>query len=205
MNPLTCLMRISVFAALLLVSGWASAQWYFGVSAGFTNNEYLPTFNPAAGESIDDQDNAFKGFVGFNITPNLAVEFDYADLNSLVKATSPGQSTEVEAKAFGLSFLGKLQVHPTLQMFGRFGVARWDSDLIVNSVSGSDDGIAPVIGLGLIYRHPSFPRQLDLRLEWTQYQNVGQDVATAATKLTGQNVDVLWFGIAYHLQLAPGP
>ena len=196
--------RSMILVALLLIPGLAgSADLYFGASFGRTNNEFLPTFNPAASESIDDQDNAYKITFGWGLTPNLAVEADYGDLNSLVKATSPGQSTEITAKAIGLSFVGKASVHPTLQMFGRFGIQRWDSDLTVNGVSASGSGTDTLIGLGIIYKPQNFP--LDFRLEWTQYQNVGQGVTTPSTRLTGQNVDVIWFGIAYHLNLTPGP
>lgn len=202
MNPFTRWAQISLLAALFLPS-WASADWYVGVSAGRTNNEYLPTFNPAAGESIDDQDNAFKIFGGIDITPNLAFEVDYANLNSLVVASSPTQNTEIKAKSVGLTFVGKAQVHPNAHMFGRFGIGRWNSDLTVNGAAASGTGSDPLIGLGIVYRLQNAP--LDLRLEWTQYQNVGQGVATTSTRLTGQNVDVLWIGIAYRIKLAPGP
>lgn len=194
--------RIALLAGLFL-PGLASADWYVGISAGVTNNEYVPTFNPAAGESIDDQDSAYKAYVGIDITPNLAFEVDYANLNSLVVASSPTQSTEIKAKSVGLSLVGKAQVHPNAYMFARFGVARWDSDLTVNGASASDSGTDPIIGLGIAYRFQELP--LDLRLEWTQYQNVGQGVATSSSGLTGQNVDVLWIGVAYRIRLAPGP
>jgi len=202
MNQFIRWAQISLLAALFFPS-WASADWYVGIGAGRTNNEYLPTFNPAAGESIDDQDNAFKTFVGLDITPNLAFEVDYANLNSLVVASSPTQNTEIKAKSVGLTFVGKAQVHPNAHMFARFGVGRWNSDLTVNGASASGSGTEPVIGLGIAYRLQNAP--LDLRLEWTQYQNVGQGVATTNTRLTGQNVDVLWIGIAYRINLAPGP
>jgi hypothetical protein len=202
MSHFTRCARVSLFAALL-VPGLACADWYVGVSAGRTNNEYLPTFSPAGGESIDDQDSAFKTTIGVDLSPSLAFELDYANLNSLVVATSPGMSTEIKAKAVGLSFVAKAQVAPNTQMFGRFGAGRWDSDLTVNGASASDSGADPLIGLGVAYRLQSAP--LDLRLEWTQYQNVGQDVATSGTRLTGQNVDVIWFGLTYRIKLAPGP
>ena len=202
MNQFTRWARISLFAALF-IPGWASADWYFGVGAGRTNNEYLPTFNPSAGESIDDQDSAVKTFVGLDITPNLAAEVEYANLNSLVLATSPGQSTEIKAKSLGLSLVGKAQVHPNAHMFARFGVGRWSSDLTVNGATASGSGTSPMIGLGIAYKFQNVP--LDLLLEWSQYQNVGQGVATAGTRLTGQNVDVLWIGFAYRIKLAPGP
>lgn len=194
--------RVSLVVALL-VPGWACADWYLGAAGGRTNNEYLPTFNPAAGESIDDQDSAVKMIFGVDLTSNLAFELEYADLNSLVVASSPGQSTEVKATAVGLSFVVKTQVHPNAHVFGRFGVARWDSDLAVNGATASGSGADPMVGLGISYRFQNVP--LNLQLEWTQYQNVGQDVATTSTRLTGQNVDVLWIGFVYRLDLAPGP
>jgi hypothetical protein len=44
-----------------------------------------------------------------------------------------------------------------------------------------------------------------LRLEWTQYQNVGEGASAGNTRLTGQNVDVIWLRLTYHIRLAPGP
>lgn len=202
MNDFTRWARTSLLVAAFIPS-WAYAGCYFGVAGGRTNNEYLPTFNPAAGESIDDQDSAFKVLLlGIDITPNLAAEIDYANLNSLVVANAPGQSLEVEAKSIGLSFVGKAQVHPNAHMFGRFGVGRWDSDLTVNGAAASKSGTDTLIGLGISYRFQNLP--FDLRLEWAQYQNVGQGASTANTRLTGQNVDVFWLGFTYRFELAPG-
>jgi opacity protein-like surface antigen len=203
MDQINCSMRAWIFATFLLIPSVACAQWYVGAGFGGTNTEWLPTFDPSAGESIDDQDTASKIFVGLGITPNLAIEADLTKLNSIVKVTSPGQSTEVKADALGLSLIGKLSVHPNAHMFGRLGVGRWDADLIVNAASASGTGTGTLIGAGIAYRIPN--TQFDLRLEWTQYQNVGQGVSTANTRLTGQNVDVLWFSLAYHIQRAPGP
>ncbi|MGB5082563.1 MAG: porin family protein [Burkholderiales bacterium] len=199
--------RIPILAVFLLLPSWASADWWVGVSVGRTNNEYLPSSNPSAGESIVDQDTASRPlFGGISITPNLATEVEYANLNTLVKATSPGQSTEIKAKSLGISLVGKMPVHPRAHIFWRLGAGRWDSNLNVNGTSASGTGVAPIVGLGFGYRfYDTAPVHLDLRLEWTQYQNVGQNVATANTKLTGQNVDVLWLSIVYHIRLAPGP
>ena len=197
--------RTLILAAGLLFPTYAAADLYFGIGIGRTNNEFLPTFDPSAGESIVDQDNAVKAFVGFDLTPNLAFELDYADLNDLVKASSPGLSLVMQGKSIGFSLLGKWQVHPSLQMFGRLGATRWDTDLTVNADSAAGTGTAPMIGLGVMYRLPTGNVPLNLRLEWTQYQNVGQGVSTPTTRLTGQNVDAVWLSICYHLRLAPGP
>jgi hypothetical protein len=203
MNRLTQYVPITVFAVFLLLPSLALADWWVGLGVGRTNNEYLPS----ASESIVDQDTAYKPlFGGISITPNLAAEVEFAKLNTIVKATSPGQSTEIEAKSLGISLVGKMPVHPKAHIFWRLGAGRWDSNLSVNGASASGTGVAPIVGLGFGYRfYDTVPVILDLRLEWTQYQNVGQGVATTNTKLTGQNVDVLWFSIVYHIRLAPGP
>jgi len=194
--------RFVVFAALAF-PGLAAAQWYFGLGVGQTNTEYLPTFN-AATSNIDDSDSAFKVFVGHSFGPHFAAEFEYTDLNTLVQATAPGQTTQIDGKTFALSVVGGYPVYTGLNMFGRIGMGRWSSDLLVTGASGSGTGIDPLVGLGLDY---SFPGQVPLKLgiEWTQYQNVGEGVSAGNTRLTGQNVDVIWIRLTYHLRLAPGP
>jgi hypothetical protein len=192
---------IGVGVALLAAPGAAFAQWYFGVAVGQTNNEYLPTFDPSAGDSITDTDTAAKVFVGHDLGPNFAVELGYADLNTLVDATVAGQITRIESTSLALSLIGRAQVLPQMKMFGRLGVGRWDTTLTYNSVEDSDTGFAPVVGLGFEYR---FLERFRARLEWEQYQNLGQNVAVTDRQLTGQNVDVLWFGLIYHFSLAHG-
>lgn len=201
MNRHMASLRIFVLCLALAIPAAAAAQWYVGVGIGRTNNEFLPTFAPSAGESIDDSDTAYKIFVGRNLGPNFAVELEYADLNTLVKATAPGFNAQVDATTLAASFIGKFQVHPAWTMFGRLGIGRWDTDLTVNTASASGNGVDTVVGLGLDY---AFRDNFLFRVEWTQYQNVGQNVSTADTKLTGQNVDVLWLRLMYRFRLAPG-
>ncbi|HXF46065.1 MAG TPA: porin family protein [Burkholderiaceae bacterium] len=205
-------MRIGSFARTLralacaacLVPAAAVAQWYVGVGFGPTNNEFLPSFNPA-NSNIDDSDTAYKILVGHSFGPNFSAELEFADLNTLVRATAPGQSTQIDASTFALSLVGRFPVYTDLAMFGRIGLGRWDSDLLVTGASGSGSGFDPLIGLGLEYSLRFAPANLKLALEWTQYQNVGEGVAAGNTKLTGQNVDVIWLRLTYHFRLAPGP
>lgn len=198
------LCRSLVLVPLLLVPAWAGA-WYVGVGFGPTNNEYQPTFNPV-NSSIDDSDTAYKLIFGQQLGANFAVELEYADLGDLVRHTGPGINLTMQGASLAASVLGRFPVYSGWAMFGRLGYGYWNTDLDVIGASGSNNGFAPVIGLGIEYSgFVTGASRFGLAVEWQQYQNVGEGTSAGTTRLTGQNVDVLWLRLTYHFNLAPGP
>ena len=200
MTRFAAFFRTLLAVPLLLVPAWAGA-WYLGAGVGQTNTEYLPTFNPA-NASIDDNDTALKLFLGQPLGTNFAVEIEYADLGTLVRHTAPGFNLNVDTTMLSASVLGRLPVYTNTVMFGRLGYGLWNTDLDFNNVSGSKTGGGVVIGLGLDY---ALQDRLRIGFEWQQYQNLGQDTSAGGARLTGQNVDVFWLRLTYHIRLAPGP
>lgn len=204
MTHLASLSRSLVAVALLLLPAWAGA-WYVGAAFGPTNTEYQPTFNPV-NASIDDSDTALKLIVGQRLGPNFAVELEYADLGDLVRHTAPGINLTMQGASLAASVLGRFPVLTHWTMYGRLGYGYWNADLDVIGASGSKNGFAPVIGLGVEYTgFVTGPARFGFAVEWQQYQNVGENTSAGTTRLTGQNVDVLWLRINYYLRLAPGP
>jgi len=180
----------------------ALADWYFGVTGGKTNNEWVPTYNPSAGESIDDTSNYLKPFVGQTLSTHFAWELGYADLNRIVSVIAPGQSTEVEARSLAFTLVGRVPVHSKVDFFGRWGLGYWDTKLTVDGAGGKKKGMGQVVGLGFDFK---ITNRWSLGFEWEQYQNVGEGTSVPTSKLTGQNVDVLGIRLIYRLDLAPGP
>lgn len=204
MNRFAAILRSLVAVPLLLVPAWAGA-WYVGAAFGPTNTEYQPTFNPV-NASIDDSDTAYKLFVGQSLSPNFAVELEYADLGDIVRHTAPGINLRMQGSTLAASVLGSFPVSTNWKMYGRLGYGYWNTDLDVINASGSDNGFAPVVGLGIEYSGlVTGAARLRLAVEWQQYQNIGEDTSAGTTRLTGQNVDVLWLRLSYHFNLAPGP
>ena len=149
-------------------------------------------------------------FGGLTFGSNLALELGYADLGEY-SATQPGTlDVKIEPTAYYLSAIGKVSVHPRVKLFGRLGVAYWSTDLsltdFVDSSSGDDSGYDPLVGLGFEW---SVLDRMDLRVEWEQFQNVGQDtkasIPAGTLELNGNDIDIFGVGLTYHFDLAPGP
>jgi len=187
---------------ILLVPGIALAQgWYVGVGAGQTNIDFVPSADTGAGESIDDSDTAFKVFGGYGFSRHFAVEFGYADLGAFT-ARDPSGAVDIESSAIFAELVGSTKVHDRVDVFGKVGVAYWDTELdsIDSGVSssGDDNGLDPVVGLGFDFR---VGERLGVRLEWEQYQNVGEGVGAGtgldADELLGNAVDVFSVGLTF--------
>lgn len=95
--------------------------------------------------SFDENEFAWKGFVGFNfdlLLLDLAVEGGYVDFGS------PSNSlAEVDVDGWDLFGLVGLDLGP-LGLFAKAGVINWDSDISAFGIDTSDDGTDPAYGVG---------------------------------------------------------
>jgi len=192
-NPqlrLACLLGL-----MLAVPGMAQAQgWYAGVGVGQTNVDTAAAIAPSAAGSADDSDTAFKVFGGYGFSRNFAVEFGYADLGEFT-LSGPGLNMKLESSAIFAELVGRAKVHERVDVFGKLGVAYWDVELQFNAVSGDDNGLDPVVGLGFDFRATD---ALGIRVEWEQYQNLGEGVdAGGVLELLGASEDVFGIGLTY--------
>ena len=65
---------------------------------------------------------------------------------------------------------------------------------------------SPVIGLGILYSGSvTGAIRLGLFAEWRQYRSAGEGTSAGTTRVTGQNVEVLWLRLTCDFSLAPGP
>ncbi|MEJ2453490.1 MAG: outer membrane beta-barrel protein [Candidatus Thiodiazotropha sp.] len=195
-------------AAGLFIPTIALSQWYIGAEVGQTDTELDvgPDF-PADFVSTDD-DTAYKVFAGYNVSSNFAAEFGYGDLGEY-NINDLGSQVDLEFTAWYATLIGRVQIADRWKMFGRLGYAYWDTDLSYTepgfSSSGSDTGFDPVLGLGFLY---SPTDMLDIRFEWEQFQNVGDEVATSLgtglgnIELNGHDVNVVGIGVTYRFNLS---
>lgn len=198
MNTVRKYIVLASFAAGLLAPMSASAQWYVGVAAGQTNNEWQPT----GLKGDKDTSTVGKVFVGHQLNPQFAVEAGYARLGKIVDF--PSTTAQVEAKALAISLVGTVAASPQVDMFARFGAGVWNADWSLSGASGTKTGTAPVVGLGVNFRLPVAQRRLTLGFEWEQYQNVGEGAMAGPARLMGQNVDTLMIRLVYRFDLLPG-
>jgi OmpA-OmpF porin, OOP family len=195
-------------AAGMIIPSIALSQWYIGAEVGQTDTELDvgPDF-PADFVSTDD-DTAFKVFAGYNVSSNFAAEFGYGDLGEY-NINDLGSQVDLEFTAWYATLIGRVQIADRWKMFGRLGYAYWDTDLSYTepgfSSSDSDTGFDPVLGLGFLY---SPTDMLDIRFEWEQFQNVGDEVATSLgtglgnIELNGHDVNVVGIGVTYRFKLS---
>lgn len=184
----------------------AFPYWYIGLALGFTNTEIdsLDTLG-TGGLDTDDSDTAIKLFAGRRLGPNFGVEFGYIDLGEYSQEIPGTERSKFESTALFVELVSSFNVYTGVNMFGKLGLAIWNTKLHYTdfnvSSSDSDTGLDTVVGLGFDYRVVG--TAWSLRLEWEQFQNVGEGVKTdrvptaIKSELNGQNIDVLSLGLTY--------
>ncbi len=204
-------LKVVTASFLLFTPLNASADWYMGAGVGTTNADSIDiAFDAPPSATSDDQDNGYKVFVGFAPGSNFAIEGGYVDLGKYDAQETGVFSAGLDTDAWYLSLVGRTNVYTNWYFFGRLGVAMWNADLtysdFVSSNSGDDSGVDPVVGLGFEYR---FSDNFFARVEWEQFQNIGQDVRSTipsgTLELNGNDIDLLSLSIVYRFDLAPGP
>ncbi|PMR71757.1 porin family protein [Billgrantia endophytica] len=132
---------------------------YLGVATGFSSlendREDVDNFIESGGRnfSLDDDDNVWKGFVGYQFNRYLAAEAFYADLGKVRLRGDDGASADLESTAYGASLVGQLPVTPWFTPFAKIGAASWETNVEGNLGDASvdledNDGFDPVYGLG---------------------------------------------------------
>jgi len=115
---------------------------YLGGSAGGAATEFI-----SGTDKLDDSDIAWKAFVGYHFLQFFAVEAGYRDLGS-PSATEAGNSLKLSTTAFDVEALVGAPIGP-VYLFGKGGIAKWDSDFSVNGAKVSDDGTGFLAGIGI--------------------------------------------------------
>lgn len=174
--------KVALAALLAAVPALATAQdrgLYIGAGIGQSTVDVCGT--PPAGFTCNDQSVAYKGFIGYDVNRNFAVEGGYSYLGE-VKATGPGGSAKFTADGFEASALGILPLNGKFSLFGRAGLHY--TTMKVSSTIGltADETETDLtFGFGGAY---DFTKQLRLRAEWQRYMDVaGEDVQVLGISL----------------------
>ncbi len=166
----------------------APGPWYVGGGFGLTWLDGGATaIDPsvAAGSviSLDDDDNGWKAFVGYQVMPNIAAELSYVDLGNYSVVHNPGPQTDkVKPKALCLSGVGSYPVSGAFSVLGKLGLCKWDDHASGNP---GDDGVDLAAGIGAAY---AITERVATRLELERYFNVAHDDG---------NVDMLSLNLQY--------
>jgi hypothetical protein len=121
--------------------------------------------------SLDDDDNGFKVIVGMRPLDWLGIEANYVDFGN-IEVTSTGVSVpdgSFELTGFDAFAVGFLSA-PFVDIFGKVGVIRWDSDSAASvggvDFSSSESGTDLAYGAGIQARLGS----LGARLEYERFE-----------------------------------
>jgi opacity protein-like surface antigen len=222
-------------AALLALSTAAAAQspfvpaprpWYAGAALGqaktsrelVTNRESTITQAQDISTAFDAKDTAWKAFAGWQATPWLALEVNYADLGrhstdtTFLGGDAPAPAQVViqrEIKGFGADVVLSAPVWNTFSVFGRVGLFRAEIDasaqlagnVVFNNGNGetyrSTSQTENVTRFGVGAEAAIGPNAA-VRLEWERYSNVGKKFAVGATGTTGEaDTDTVTLGVLY--------
>jgi OmpA-OmpF porin, OOP family len=167
MKAKNILLAAVVTASTLASQVYAAGDSYVGL--GFGSAKYDTGVTNLTGTAdLDEKDNSFKIFYGFNVASQISVELHYADFGDVSLTGNTGDnldydgdtfeftdddvSVKGDAKSFGVSGVFKLFEEATVNPYLKAGVHRWDTKTIGKSVSGSDsvndDGFDLFFGLG---------------------------------------------------------
>ncbi|WP_439133998.1 outer membrane beta-barrel protein [Pseudomaricurvus sp.] len=160
-------------AALACSAGTAFAGkdsgFYIGGSVGQADVEYsddVPELGNVEFE-IDDDDTAYKGFVGYNfgLVPflDLAVEGSYIDFGSQNGEINNIKGANVDITGWSAAGLVGFNLGP-VGVFGKAGLIAWDDDIDALSFDESDSGTDPMYGVGAKFQLGSFAIRAEYEL-----------------------------------------
>jgi hypothetical protein len=118
---------------------------------------------------IDDDDFAWKAFVGFQFLPWLGVEGGYVDFGDVQGAT-PGGVITTELDGWNIFAVGTLPVGP-IDVFAKIGMIWWNVDIDfadrltdLDDTSISNDGSDLAYGVGAAFNFDRFSVRAELEL-----------------------------------------
>ena len=173
--------------AIVFVPFVANAESGFYVGAGFgganIDAELGDTGFPGIPSSIDEDDTAYKVFVGYNFDlPSviLSVEAGYVDFGEPDVDLNVGELV-IDPTGIHLWGIAALEAGP-VDLFAKLGYISWDVDFDFLDESASDDGNDIGYGLGLAFN----AGPVQIRGEYELYDLDDADASMASLSLIYQ-------------------
>ena len=214
-RPARLQMSLGAIAALLGVAvAMPSARaadpssWYASINAGrsYSKIEGSDIDGALAGQgitstsSVDRHHNAWTLDLGYQITPNFAVEAGYVDLGKFgfnTAVTAPAVDTisgRVKTTGYNLSLVAIAPLAQGWSVYGKGGFfdAKTEFDAnsggVVATTSGSHKSNNGTYGLGAGYE---ITKNISANLEWNRYLKVGDSSTSKA------DVDLVTLGLQF--------
>jgi OOP family OmpA-OmpF porin len=152
-----CLM-VLIVAATVPASA-SDTGFYLGAGIGRSSIDILE-FYPSLGDSLDQENSAYKVYGGYRFLKFLAVEAGYTDLGSPqgMERNVPEHPERAEVSVNGLDafVVGILPVSQVVDIYAKAGLMSWDTDItsiqdgeVIFSESTSGTDTAFGIGIGI--------------------------------------------------------
>lgn len=206
-------LKSGLVAAMLWasVSGSALAtevgQFYGAIDVGQgTQKSFCTLAQPLPGESCDNAGIGFRGAVGYQVMPNLAVEGSYANYGTAKYNDNAGFTMDGNVTGFQFSAIGSYPVINAFSLTGKLGLALTNGELAINDVAvGSidfdDDTTTLVWGIGVRY---DVNTSISVRAQYESLGKISYDngifaaAAAAAGVPSKSNVNILTAGVIYN-------
>lgn len=194
-----------VSVAVVLFSGVAMAGSpkapYVGVGYGINTSIDDNDLSSDCGvggvacREVCDTDRAVNAYAGYPLSPNLAVEAGYTDMDYTARIEQDGVAVrgDQQSKALTLSAVGRKPLSANAGLFGKVGAAYWDSEVETTAGNADDSGFTPVVGVGAEY---NFSEHMGVRAGIDHFVSMGEQskiiesgvVGTADTGVTTATV-----------------
>lgn len=177
-----------LMAGAVFASGAVCAEnsgWYAGLGVGQSTMDLsagdVDALAAAEGltttTSVDDSDTAWKIFGGYRLMRNFGIEASYVDYGTITTdstVTAPVAGTfdiDLDVTAWVIDAVGIVPVADGFELFGKAGIAMWDSEADFSAVAGGsafsgnvdDDGSDFHFGIGASY---TLMDNVAVRAEW---------------------------------------
>lgn len=167
---------LATLASLPLVAAAAVGPSHgFNVGGGAGSNSLESADYTGDGNHVDDRQMAYKGLVGYRISPAVSLEAQYINFGT---AENGGNSVDAHGVTAGALLEAQMSrhVHP----YAKAGVLQWDADGDFNGVRRSETGTDFTYGGGLRF---ILGRRLDVRTEYERFEFTNTDVHTLSAML----------------------
>jgi OmpA-OmpF porin, OOP family len=140
--------KIAVAGLLTAMMSAASAQVYVG--GGLGRGHLNVDVTCPATVKCEDTDTGSKLYVGYRITPVLALEGTYFNFGTAT-VKGPGGNASLKATAIGVGMAGRMAFSDRLALVGRLGLATVEAKGSVDTTTlvGSDSTSTPQVYVGI--------------------------------------------------------
>jgi OOP family OmpA-OmpF porin len=155
----SALCLVVLIVAATVPASASDTGFYLGAGIGRSSIDILE-FYPSLGDSLDQENSAYKVYGGYRFLKFLAVEAGYTDLGSPqgMERNVPEHPERAEVSVNGLDafVVGILPVSQVVDIYAKAGLMSWDTDItsiqdgeVIFSESTSGTDTAFGIGIGI--------------------------------------------------------